>query len=56
MNTEPREILTQIVAEDGIGVVEQPLRVEGLLRDFAGEHRREIAALMACVRLGLAME
>jgi hypothetical protein len=50
---EPRALLKELVEGDGPEVLEQPLRIEGMLRDFAGEHRREIAALMACWRGGV---
>ena len=46
MNDLPRQKLREIVERHGIAVVEDPRRCEGLLRDYCGEHRREISVLV----------
>ena len=48
--------LRRIVATYGVEVCEDPRRVEGLLRDLSGQHRREIAVLVAAVREGVPTE
>jgi parallel beta-helix repeat protein len=53
MSPQPRDVLVDIVAQYGLPVLKSPLRCEGLLKDYCGEHRREIAALMKCLRAGL---
>jgi formylglycine-generating enzyme required for sulfatase activity len=42
--------LIEIVTRYGAIVVEDPRRVEGLLRDFCGDHKREIHGLMDAMR------
>lgn len=42
MNNLPRHTLSQIIAEHGRGICEESKRVEALLRDLCGAHRREI--------------
>ena len=49
MNHLPRQKLCEIVARYGRSVIDQSRRCEGLLRDFCGEHRREIAVLMSAI-------
>ncbi len=46
MNETPRLKLREIVARHGQEVVRDVRRVEGLLRDYCGEHRREISVLL----------
>ena len=53
MSPQPRDVLVDIVAKYGLPVLTTPLRCEGLLKDYCGEHRREIAALMKCLRAGV---
>ena len=48
--------LRQIVARYGLEVCEDPRRVEALLRDLSGEHRREIAVLAGAAREGVPAE
>ena len=48
--------LRQIVDRYGLEVCEDPRRVEALLRDLSGEHRREIAVLVGAAREGLPSE
>jgi hypothetical protein len=49
MNPLPRQTLCEIVARYGRSVVDEPRRCEGLLRDFCGEHRREISVLVSAI-------
>jgi nitrous oxidase accessory protein NosD len=53
MSTPPRQILTDLVARYGEGMMGSPLRCEGLLKDYCGEFRREIYVLTSCLRVGL---
>ena len=45
MNDAPRRKLREIVRQHGRIIVENPRRVENLLRDYCGEYRREISVL-----------
>ncbi|HVB46091.1 MAG TPA: hypothetical protein VNF47_25755 [Streptosporangiaceae bacterium] len=56
MNNAVVAQLRHIVVTYGVEVCEDARRVEGLLRDLAGEHRREIAVLVGAVREGLPSE
>ncbi|MBT8166177.1 MAG: TIR domain-containing protein [Acidimicrobiia bacterium] len=47
------DILRQIVDEYGPALAEDPRRVRALLRDMAGEHRAEVAALVAAAEEGV---
>ena len=49
MNELPRQKLVEIVARFGRSVAGEPRRVEGLLRDYAGAHRREIAVIVSAM-------
>jgi hypothetical protein len=42
MNDLPRHTLTRIIARHGREICDEPKRVEALLRDLCGAHRREI--------------
>ena len=53
MSTSPREILVDIVARYGEPLLSSPLQCDGLLKDYCGEHRREIFVLTSCLRVGL---
>ena len=46
MNELPRTKLREIVARHGQQVVRDGRRVEGLLRDYCGEYRREVSVLV----------
>jgi formylglycine-generating enzyme required for sulfatase activity len=46
MNDIPRLKLIEIIAQYGDSVIEYPRRMEGLLKDFCGEYKREIHSLM----------
>ncbi len=45
MNDAPRRKLREIIERHGREIIENPRRVEGLLRDYCGEFRREISVL-----------
>ena len=49
-------VLARIVAENGRGVVSDPRRVDGLLRDYCPEARREVNLLTTALREGVAKE
>lgn len=49
MNELPRRKLLEIVAKYGRSIIDQPRRLEGLLRDYCGEYRREISVLVMAV-------
>jgi formylglycine-generating enzyme required for sulfatase activity len=50
MNDIPRLKLIEIIAQYGPAVIDNPRQVEGLLRDFCGEYKREIHSLMDAFR------
>jgi hypothetical protein len=52
----PREKLREIVARDGSRILEDSDRCEGLLKDYCGEHRREISALVGALEERVPME
>jgi hypothetical protein len=49
MNELPRRKLLEIVARHGRSIIENPRRLEGLLRDYCGAYRREISVLVMAV-------
>jgi parallel beta-helix repeat protein len=49
MNELPRRKLSEIVAKNGRSIIENPRRLEGLLRDYCGAYRREISVLVMAV-------
>jgi F-box protein 11 len=53
MSNTPREVLIEIVAKHGPGLLTSPLRCEALLKDYCGEFRREIFVLVSCLRVGI---
>jgi len=50
MNDLPRQKLCEIIVRHGLSVAGEPRRVEGLLRDYSGAHRREIAVLVSAAK------
>ncbi|MUG96833.1 hypothetical protein F7734_32630 [Scytonema sp. UIC 10036] len=50
MNDIPRQKLCEIIIQYGRSVCDDPLRLEGLLRDFCGQHRREIFILVSTLK------
>ncbi|MBU0493362.1 MAG: hypothetical protein KKB13_16080 [Chloroflexi bacterium] len=49
MHDQPRQILTEIVAQYGQSVIEDPRRCKALLLDLCAGHRREINVLTAAL-------
>jgi len=49
MNEQPRQKLREIIARHGRSVVQDARRCEGLLRDYTGEHRREVSVLVSAL-------
>ena len=49
MNDLPRHVLTRIILEHGRGICDAPKRVEALLRDLCGAHRREINIIIGAL-------
>jgi hypothetical protein len=56
MNDLSRQKLRELVARYGRSLCDDPLRCEGLLRDFCGQNRAEIFALSQAVRQGIPSE
>lgn len=56
MSDIPRLKLIEIITQYGHTVIDDPPRVEGLLRDFCGEHKREIHSLMDASRERIPIE
>jgi hypothetical protein len=53
MNEFPRQKLCEIIKRYGTSVCDDPLRFEGLIRDFCGDYRKETSALIGAVREGI---
>lgn len=49
MNDQPRQKLQEIIARHGRSVIRDARRCEGLLRDYAGRHRREVSVLVSAL-------
>ena len=49
MNDAPRQKLREIIERHGREIIENPRRVEGLLRDYCGAYRREISVLTMAI-------
>lgn len=49
MHDLPRHTLFQIIAKHGTGICDTPKRVEAMLRDLCGAHRREINIIMGAL-------
>jgi hypothetical protein len=56
MNDLPRQKLQEIIVQYGRSLGKDPQRCEGLLRDFCGQHRKEISALVGAVKEGVPTE
>ena len=50
MDDQPRQILQDLLARHGLSLADDPQRVEGLLRDRCGGHRREISVLVDALK------
>ena len=46
MNNEPREKLRELIVEYGRSLCDDPRRCEALLKDYCGQYKREIFALV----------
>ena len=53
MNDLPRQKLCEIIIQYGQSVYNNPKRCEGLLRDFCGQYRKEIAVLVGALKDGV---
>lgn len=49
MNDRPRRTLSRIIAEHGREICDAPKRIEALLRDLSGAHRREINIIIGAL-------
>ena len=49
MNDLPRHTLSRIIIKHGPGICDTPKRLEALLRDLCGAHRREINIIMGAL-------
>lgn len=56
MNSEARETLERIIKQRGQGISDHPKLVESLLRDWCGEHRREINILVGALEERIAAD
>jgi hypothetical protein len=56
MNNAARDTLRQIVARHGRSLIEDPRRLEALLRDYCGQYRREVSVLVMTVEDGIAAD
>jgi Leucine-rich repeat (LRR) protein len=56
MHDLPRQKLTEIVAKYGRGLCDDPRRCEALLRDFCGQYRAEINALVCAIKERVAVD
>jgi hypothetical protein len=52
----PREKLKELVEKNGDGLLQDPDRCEGLLKDHCGSHRREISALVGALEERIPLE
>ena len=52
----PREKLRQIIEKNGEAILQDPDRVEGLLRDHCGSYRKEISALVGALNERVPLE
>ena len=54
MNNEARKQLIEIVKKYGVKILDEPRKVEGLLRDFCGDCKREIFSIVNALKEGAA--
>jgi len=52
LNNEARKQLIEIVKKYGIKILDEPRKVEGLLRDFCGDCKREIFSIVNALKEG----
>ncbi len=50
MNDEPRQKLCELIVEYGRSLCNDPRRCEGLLKDYCGNHKREIFVLVSALK------
>ena len=53
MNNFPRQKLCELILQYGRSLCDEPQRCEGFLRDFCGQYRKEISALIGAAREGI---
>jgi len=56
LNNEARKQLIEIVKRYGIKILDEPRKVEGLLRDFCGDCKREIFSIVSALKEGASTE
>src|SRR5438132_7051420 len=56
MNEIPRQKLYELIAKYGESLCDQPLRLEGLLRDLCGKYRLEINLFVHALKEGIATD
>lgn len=56
MNELPRQKLCELIKRYDASLCHHPSRLEGLLRDFCGQYRREIAVLINAAKEGVATD
>jgi len=56
LNNEARKQLIEIVKTYGIQILDEPRKVEGLLRDFCGDCKREIFSIVSALKEGASTE
>ena len=49
MNEQPRQKLREIVARHGSSIAHDARRLEGLLKDYSAQHRREVSVLVSAL-------
>jgi len=50
MHNEPRQQRCQLIAQYGRSLSEDPRRCEALLKDYCGQHKREIAVMISAAK------
>ena len=56
MNNEARKQLIEIVKRYGIKILDEPRKVEGLLKDFCGDCKKEIFSIVSGLKEGASTE
>jgi len=56
LNNEARNQLIEIVKKHGVKILDEPRKVEGLLRDFYGDCKKEIFGIVSGLKEGAATE
>ena len=50
MNNQPRQKLRELIIEYGRLLCDDPRRCEALLKDYCGQHKREIFVLISALK------